>query len=128
VGGGSQQSNTEVFIYTGEGGEIVPRDVVRARVHSSVTSIPTNAFAQRKKLAEVELCEGLVEIGEQSFRYCDHLITKINIPNSLRRIKGWAFAGSLRTPIRLQDDIEIIGIGAFAACIFANFRSGSSSP
>jgi len=41
-------------------------------------------------LAEVELCEGLVEIGEWSFARCDHSITKINIPNSLRRINDSA--------------------------------------
>jgi len=72
--------------------------------------------------SEVELCEGLVEIGEQSFRYCDRSITKINIPNSLRRICNEAFSRSLRTPIRLHDGIESIGIAAFAACIFTNFR------
>ena len=114
--------DTEVFVYTGEGGIAVPRDVFRARVDPSVTSIPAQAFNQRKKLAEVELCEGLVEIGDCSFDWCDHSITKINIPNSLRRIKDYAFAGSLRTPIRLHDGIESIGRGAFAYCIFTNFR------
>jgi hypothetical protein len=73
-------------------------------------------------LAEVELCEGLVEIGYFSFVDCQHSITKINIPNSLRRIDKWAFASSLKTPIRLHDGIESIGGGAFARCIFTNFR------
>ena len=92
---GSNATDAEVFVYTGEGGLEVPRDVVRARVHSSVTSIPTNAFKARKKLAEVELCDGLVEIGAVSFSWCDHSITKINIPNSLKRIKDYAFSHSL---------------------------------
>jgi hypothetical protein len=70
----------------------------------------------------VELCEGVVEIGEESFRYCEHSIRIINIPNSLRRIKDYAFMSSLRTPIRLHDDIESIGKYAFLACIFTNFR------
>jgi len=96
--------------------------MVRVRVDPFVASIPDFAFYKRKKLAEVELCEGLVEIGEQSFRYCCHSITKINIPNSLRRIKDYAFAGSLRTPIRLHDGIESIEEYAFAWCIFTNFR------
>jgi hypothetical protein len=72
----------EVFVYTGPGGERVPKDVVRVRVDPSVTSIPASAFCQRKKLAEVELCEGLVEIGDDSFGGSLHSITKINIPNS----------------------------------------------
>ena len=52
-----------VFVYTGDGEAVVPQDVVRILVDPSVTSIPTNAFEGRKTLAEVELSEGLVEIG-----------------------------------------------------------------
>jgi hypothetical protein len=96
--------------------------VVRVRVDPSVTLIPEKAFFGRTKLAEVELCEGLVEIGERSFRCCEHSITKINIPTSLRRIGDWAFYSSLRTPIHLHDGIESIGGAAFANCIFTNFR------
>jgi hypothetical protein len=73
-------------------------------------------------LTEVELCDGLVEIGEWSFRFCDHSITTINIPNSLRMIDDYAFSCSLRTPILLHDGIESIGAGAFSGCIFTNFR------
>jgi hypothetical protein len=42
--------------------ESPPQNVVR--VDPSVVSIPACAFERCKKLAEVELCEGLVEIGE----------------------------------------------------------------
>ena len=113
--------SAEVFIYSGEGG-FVPQDVVRARIVSSVTSIPTGAFMVRKKLHEVELCEGLVEIGAHSFGYCDHSITRMSIPTSLRRINNSAFSRSLRTPIRLHDGIERIGAYAFSDCVFTNFR------
>jgi len=119
---GSSTTDTEVFIYTGEGGLEAPRDVVHVRVDPSVTSIPANVFCGRKKLAEVELCEGLVEIGDRSFWCCDHSITKINTPHSLRRINDYAFLFSLRCPIRLHDDIESIGACAFSSCIFTNFR------
>jgi len=85
-------------------------------------SIQANAFRGRKKLAEVELCEGLVEIGDRSFLDCDHSITKINIPDSLKWIRSWAFILSLQNPIRLHDGIESIGSEAFAGCIFTNFR------
>ena len=115
-------ADAEVFVYTGPRGIDVPDDVVRVQVDHSVTSIPARAFHQRKRLAEVELCEGLVEIGEWSFGLCDHSITKINTPPSLRRINDRAFFHSLRTPIRLHDGIESIGRGAFAQCIFTNFR------
>jgi hypothetical protein len=73
-------------------------------------------------LTEVELCEGLVEIGEGSFRWCNNSITKINTPTSLRRICNDAFCNSLQTPIQLHDGIESIGERAFGCCIFTNFR------
>jgi hypothetical protein len=111
-----------VFVYTGDGGEIVPDDVVRIRVDPSVTSIPARAFYECKKLAVVELCEGLVEIGAGSFSDCGHSITKIIIPNSLRRICDDAFYHSIQISLRLQDGIESIGGFAFAGCIFTNFR------
>ena len=114
--------DAEVFVYTGPGEERPPQNVVRIRVDPSVALIPARAFEGRKKLAEVELCEGLVEIGDCSFSWCNHSITNINIPNSLRRIKDYAFQFSLRTPIRLHDGIESIGRHAFSSCIFTNFR------
>ena len=80
----------EVFVYTGPSGDDVPRDVVRARVDPSVTSIPVQAFYYRTKMIEVELCDGLVEIGSESLQ-----VSKINIPTSLRRIHDRAFWGSL---------------------------------
>ena len=70
----------EVFVYMGEGGEGVSDDVVCVVVDPSVTSIPDHAFEDRKKLTEVELCEGLVEIGNGSFAWCEHSITKSTYP------------------------------------------------
>jgi hypothetical protein len=118
----SSNAVAEVFVYTGEGGASIPHDVVRVRVDPSVTSIPAHAFEERKKLIEVELCEGLVEIGYYAFANCGRSITKLIIPNSLRRIRASAFWGSLRCPFRLHDGIESIGDYAFADCIFTNFR------
>jgi hypothetical protein len=119
----SMDTEAVVFVYTGcQGGERVPDDVICLQVDPSVRSIPSRAFSQRKKLTEVELCEGLVEIGGGSFDDCDHLITKITIPTSLRRINSYAFSKSLQCPIRLHDGIKSIGAYAFCGCIFTNFR------
>jgi len=49
----ADDNNNDVFVYT-EGVE-VPYDVIRVRVHPSVTRIPETAFSQRRKLEEVEL-------------------------------------------------------------------------
>jgi hypothetical protein len=57
-------ANAEVFVYTRDGGAVFPVNVVRVQVNPSVTSIPANAFEDRKKLTKVELCESLIEIGE----------------------------------------------------------------
>jgi hypothetical protein len=57
-------ANAEVFVYTRDGGAAFPVNVVRVQVNPSVTSIPANAFEDRKKLTKVELCESLIEIGE----------------------------------------------------------------
>ena len=74
--------DTEVFVYTGlQGGGV--------RIDPSVTPIPDEAFYERKKLTEVELCEGIVEIGERSFGWCGNSITKIIIPTSLQKINNW---------------------------------------
>jgi hypothetical protein len=43
-------------------------------------------------------------------------VTKISIPNSLRRICDDALRDSLQTLIRLHDDIESIVASAFATC------------
>ena len=63
-----------------EARDAVPQNVVRVRFVPSVTSISAHAFFERNKLTEVELSEGVVEIGEYSFAWCDHSITKISIP------------------------------------------------
>ena len=73
-------SNAGVFVYTGPGGVDVPQDVVRVRIDSSVNLISHRAFLKRNKLTEVELSEGLVEIGRGSFAGCDRSITRLTSP------------------------------------------------
>ena len=112
-------SNTD-FIYTE--GAVIPEDIVRVRVHPSVTIIPRRAFYNRFKLEEVELCEGLLEIRAQAFMYCTAL-TNIPIPTTLKQIGDQAFSGGVQIPqIRLPDGLESIGRYAFACGIFTNFR------
>jgi len=85
----AEESSTEVFVYTE--GSVVPMDVVRVRVHPSVTVIPEEAFQARKKLEEVELNEGLLEIGLEAFSECKTL-KKIKIPSTVIVIEESAFA------------------------------------
>ena len=69
---------------------IVPRDVIRCRVHPSVTIIPADAFLNLTKLEDVELYEGLLEVGECAFEGCISLKV-INIPNTVTVIRKSAF-------------------------------------
>ena len=118
-------NNTEVFVYTE--GAVVPDDVVRIRVHPSVTIISEEAFYKRRKLEEVELCEGLLEVGKKAFMECD-VMRKLELYEGLLQIGDWAFygcksleyittAGKETFPriIQLPDSIESVGNFAFAS-------------
>jgi len=85
-------AEAEVFVYMGEGGPAVPRDAVRVRVHPSVTRIRTGAFQYHRTLEEVELCEGLLEIGMRAFSNCVKL-KRISIPSTVTRLCSWVFCG-----------------------------------
>ena len=83
-------SEDGVFVFMGEGGPHVPDDVVHVRVHPSVTVIPDGAFDSKKKLEEVELCEGLLEIGTGAFDNCISL-KRVKIPSTVTLIGDSAF-------------------------------------
>ena len=102
-----------IFLYT-EGAE-VPMDVRRARVDPSVTVIPARAFEGRERLIEVQLSEGLQEIGERAFCGCKFL-RQMNIPSTLKAIRHLAFAYTRLSSIDLPDGVEDIEGGAFGAC------------
>lgn len=113
----------EVFTYMGES-SIVPNDVVRVRVHPSVTEIPYRAFAERNDLEEVELCDGLLEIGNEAFKDCKSL-RQINFPSTLKIIGNNAFHGCKSLDgVELGNDIERIGYYAFSRleCKSSRFR------
>ena len=108
-------NNTEVFIYT-EGVE-VPDDILRVRVHPSVTAIPREAFYCRRnchrQLEEVELCEGLIEIGYRAFMNCRSL-KRINIPSTVTKIGEYAFEGCGQLEeVNLCEGLVEIGYRAF---------------
>jgi len=116
----SNNNNDGVFVYTQ--GVVVPDNVVRVRFHPSVTVIPRRAFHKQQRLEDVELCEGLLEIGAQAFMYCTAL-TNIRFPTTLKHIRSQVFAGGVQIPqIRLPNGLESVGEYAFARGIFTNFR------
>jgi hypothetical protein len=97
----AEDNTIEVFVYTE--GAVVPENVVRVRIDPTVLVIPdisANAFASRINLEEVELHDGIREIGLGAFGGCRAL----NV-------------------LQLSDRVEIIGEGAFESCTFTKFRS-----
>jgi len=113
--------NNETFVYMG-GDMVVPQDVVRVRVHPSVTVIPEKAFYQRSRLREVELCDGLLEIGNYAFSNGllfsgGNSLTQISIPSSVRTIGDNAFSNckKLKEVILCEGLLEI-GNWAFCHC------------
>ena len=109
-------NNLGVFLYMG-GDTIVPDvDVVRVRVHPSVTVIPESAFYDRQQLQEVECCEGLLEIGDGAFHYC-YSLKHINIPSTVTRIGVNVFhACEKLETIQLNEGLLEIGDYAFCSC------------
>ena len=103
----------------GGAGVVVPAGVTRVRVDPSVRVIPPEAFSMLADLEELELCDGLREIGRRAFRGCVNLRFKAgtNIPPTVDVVCDEAFASC-----RSLDEVDIphgvtsIGRGAFHDC------------
>lgn len=83
---------------------------------STLRYIRQHNFSSCKNLKRINLPEGLMEIEERSFEYCDAL-QEITLPNSLRTIGPKAFYAckSLRC-VNFGNGIQKIGEEAFAFC------------
>ena len=112
--------DSEVFEYMG-GDMVVPDDLVRAQVHPSVAVIPDNAFRYRDKLEEIDLCKGLLEIGNDAFFQCESL-KHINIPSTVKVIGNWALCAAPLHTLHLPDSVESIGEYAFSYSRFPTVR------
>ena len=104
------------YIYYGRDGEIVPEDVIRVKIHSSVRAIKARAFYRRGNLVTVILNDGLEEIGEAAFYFCNTL-REIDMPRSVKKIKmsAFGFCGGL-TRVKLDEGLEEIEARAFYNC------------
>ena len=112
--GANPDDADNVFIYTT--GSVVPRDVVRVQVHPSITVIPHEAFRNCRRLEEVELSEGLLEIGVEAFHDCIGL-KRITIPSTVTIIGIHAFMWCDKLEeVELCEGLQTIGNGAFNYC------------
>ena len=84
--------------------------------HSCVQTHHIGAFCGCKRLAEVELNEGLQCIGERAFIHCTSLL-RINIPSTTLKIGGGAFGGCDQlSNAELQEGLHTIGTRAYRNC------------
>jgi hypothetical protein len=110
---GSCQRN-DFIVYSGQGS--IPRDVTRVKVHPSVKVIHPRGFYRCSELTNVELPEGLKEIGEYAFYLCLSLHA-IVIPPFVKVIDKWAFTGCVAlTNVELPEGLEEIREEAFCGC------------
>ena len=83
---------------------------------NSVTSIGAGVFKGCFNLTEINLEEGLLEIGADAFAYCASLST-ITVPSSVMSIQERAFNNCTNlAEIKLQEGLQTIGNGAFLGC------------
>lgn len=84
-------------------------------VTSGITGISDYAFCSFPFVETIELPDGLKEIGNCAFQYCD--IKSIALPSTLKSIGKYAFAGcDLLQEVTLPENLTSLGEGAFAFC------------
>ena len=120
---GRMAAEVVLFVHTGSGeGAVVPEDVVHVRIDPTVLVIPANLFLRQIELRQVEIQDGLHEIGDGAFYRCTAL-RELQLSDGVESIGDNAFyhCTALRK-VQLSDGVERIGRSAFVSCNFAKFR------
>ena len=82
----------------------------------SNTTLPNEAFYQKRALLSIALPNGLTEIPNNAFSGCSAL-TSVTIPNSVTSIGGWAFESCTSlTSVTIPNSVTSIGSFAFYGC------------
>ena len=91
--------------------------VRRVTIEKEVFSTYSNLFPSliSNCLREVELLKGVEEIHDCAFKACTGL-SRIVIPNTVKRIGRYAFQACALTSIELPEGVTEIALHAFAGC------------
>lgn len=107
--GGSLYSNSTGLVF----GRL--DSLEKVYIGAGVKSLGYHAFDDCKNLKEVILEKGNYDtIGMMAFSGCTSL-TSIDIPDNVKKIDSWAFAGTGISEIDLKQ-VEILNEGAFSGC------------
>ena len=85
-------------------------------IPSDVTEIVNHAFQGCTSITSVTIPEGITRVGVAAFEWCSNLTGELVIPNSVKRIEGWAFSETKLTGIQLGNGLTYIGQCAFNRC------------
>lgn len=102
---GEKRSRGDTYI---EGMTLWGSGIESVSVPSTLKKIEAKTFFRCKKLRQVELAEGLEEIGIGAFQ--ESGLESVVLPSSVRVVGGLAFGacGQLRSA-RLNDGLEVLG-------------------
>lgn len=84
-------------------------------IPSNVKSLGPFAFDNCSSLADVTLQNGLETIEAYAFNDCNQL-SKIEFPESLKKIKDGAFSSTGLVSVSIPENIEEMGAGVFRNC------------
>ena len=90
------------------------KDVTFTGDTSKLKYIDMYAFAETD-LAEINIPEGVIDIGPYAFNKCT-LLQRVIFPNSLTFIWAYAFAGCGLSEIDLSENVSDLGTGCFSDC------------
>lgn len=81
-----------------------------------VTYITSSAFSNKDSLRSVTIEDGITEIQQYAFRYCDNL-TKVVLPSTLTTLGTCCFYESGLESIDIPEGVTEIPVSAFYNCI-----------
>mmetsp|Transcript_6322 Transcript_6322/g.11267 ORF Transcript_6322/g.11267 Transcript_6322/m.11267 type:complete len:552 (-) Transcript_6322:211-1866(-) len=108
--------NVEWFV---SNGEVVPPNEGSNYTHIRVEGtafVKSTAFKACHNLRHVELCEGIIQIGRDAFKGCQHLESVVT-PSTLQSIGNGAFHNCKKlSGMELREGVNEIGKEAFKGC------------
>jgi hypothetical protein len=114
-------SNSECHIYIyrarkHDDHHVIPEDITRLIVDSSVTEIPREEFVDLESLVNVDLPKGLLGIRSKAFFHCASL-KYIKIPSTCDLLGFDVFSGCYSlVEVNLPKGIKYISAGLFSGC------------